>query len=241
MLRAGLAIVVALAGCAEGPRPLAPSQVDESRPGRASVTMQDMPPVERFDAHLCGFHFVSGDLGQQREAHHFLQRVDDDFLQAVLYDGDGASAKLVGVEYVIGERLFRTLPPEEQRLWHSHAFEVASGALIAPGLAPAAEHELMRELAPTYGKAWSLWQSGDALPLGPPRLLMGFTATGQLDPRRLADRDRRFGTSADVLRHERGDIQAPAPAGEADAWERGEVLQVEVRAASDGATRGARQ
>lgn len=29
-----------------------------------------------------------------------------------------------GVEYVISEKVFKTLPQEEKQLWHSHEFEV---------------------------------------------------------------------------------------------------------------------
>lgn len=29
-----------------------------------------------------------------------------------------------GVEYIVSARIFDTLPPDEQKLWHSHAYEV---------------------------------------------------------------------------------------------------------------------
>lgn len=31
-----------------------------------------------------------------------------------------AGARLLGVEYIISERLFNELPEEEKRFWHSH-------------------------------------------------------------------------------------------------------------------------
>lgn len=31
---------------------------------------------------------------------------------------------LTGVEYIITYRIFETLTPDEQKLWHSHAYEV---------------------------------------------------------------------------------------------------------------------
>jgi hypothetical protein len=34
-----------------------------------------------------------------------------------------------GIEYVITEKLFETLPMEERRYWHSHKHEVESGML----------------------------------------------------------------------------------------------------------------
>lgn len=29
-----------------------------------------------------------------------------------------------GIEYIVSDRIFETLPTEEQKLWHSHAYEV---------------------------------------------------------------------------------------------------------------------
>lgn len=40
--------------------------------------------------------------------------------QRVIFDSDAPNARLIGVEYIISARLFDALPPEEQRLWHSH-------------------------------------------------------------------------------------------------------------------------
>ena len=34
----------------------------------------------------------------------------------------------IGVEYIVSDRIFDTLPLDEQRLWHSHAYEVCSPA-----------------------------------------------------------------------------------------------------------------
>lgn len=231
-----LGVAATSAGCASGDeRATAPSRVDvpggpSSASTRALGAAQDMTPVEGFDAYLCGFHFVNGDLGRQMEAHHYAQRLNDDFQQAVIFDGNDADAKLIGVEYVISERLFRTLPADEQRLWHSHGFEVSSGALIAPGLPAEADRALMTDFAPTYGKTWHLWHAdrGDTLPIGAPALMMGFTATGQLDPALLQDRDDRFNVSSEAIRRDRATISAPAPIGNADAWQRGEVVQVEL-------------
>ncbi len=35
-------------------------------------------------------------------------------------DSDQPSARLIGIEYIISERLLKTLPEEEKRFWHSH-------------------------------------------------------------------------------------------------------------------------
>jgi len=74
------------------------------------------------------------------------------------------------------------LPSDEKRLWHSHAYEVKTGALTAPRLPEAAEREFMKQLVYTYGKAWSFWETdkGDSLPLGVPQLMVAATDHGQL-------------------------------------------------------------
>ena len=68
-------------------------------------------------------------------------------------------------------------------MWHSHAHEVRSGQLIAPGIPEVAEKEFMRKIAGTYGKTWHTWHTDQEndLPLGTPMLMMGFTQDGQAD------------------------------------------------------------
>ena len=39
-------------------------------------------------------------------------------------------ARLIGVEYIITEKLFRTLDDEEKKLWHSHKYEIESGKYV---------------------------------------------------------------------------------------------------------------
>lgn len=49
--------------------------------------------------------------------------------------------------YLISERLFHTLPADEQRYWHSHQFEVRSGTLVLPGVPEMAELKVVQEVA----------------------------------------------------------------------------------------------
>ncbi|WP_139760525.1 DUF1264 domain-containing protein, partial [Salmonella enterica] len=87
--------------------------------------------------------------------HHCrLGVLNEDVMQAVIYDGNTKNARLMGVEYIISERLFKTLPPEEKKLWHSHQYEVKSGSLVAPGLPQVADKALMSKIVNTYGKTW---------------------------------------------------------------------------------------
>jgi hypothetical protein len=107
------------------------------------------------------------------ELHHYCSSLTDDFIQCAVYDGEGKDAKLVGIEYVITEKLFNTLSVEERKLWHSHGMDVKSGSFMAPKLPDVIEKSLLRDLVHTYGKTWLLWQfDRDHLPLGIPQLMM---------------------------------------------------------------------
>ncbi|ANR77139.1 hypothetical protein BBB57_02020 [Kosakonia sacchari] len=201
-----------------------------------AALIQSRPPIEAISAYLDGFHFYNGERKGQMEAHHYVTVLNNDVMQAVIYDGNTANARLMGVEYIISERLFKTLPPDEKKLWHSHRYEVKSGSLIAPGLPAVAEKALMSNIVNTYGKTWHTWHTerDQTLPLGVPALMMGFTQDGQLDPALLADRDRRFGVSTPTIRQQRADLPAHPVAQGADAWEQGQVIQIKPVNLSDG-------
>ena len=80
--------------------------------------LQSRPPIDAISAYLDGFHFYSGDKNGQMEAHHYVTVLNEDVMQAIIYDGNTKDARLMGVEYIISERLFNTLPPEEKNLAH---------------------------------------------------------------------------------------------------------------------------
>lgn len=194
-----------------------------------AAILQDKSPLRAMNLYLDGFHFYSDDMGGQMEAHHYCTRVDEDLTQCVIFDGNTRDARLIGIEYIISERLFRTLPEDEKRLWHSHHYEVKSGTLVAPQLPLSAEHRLMQKIITTYGKTWHTWDTRrDALPLGIPRLMMGFTADGQIDPVLVADRDRRFGVSTQRRRDNRRDIPMPHVDPAANSWQYGETYQTQI-------------
>lgn len=189
--------------------------------------LQDKTPLRFFNVYLDGFHFYNGNREAQMEAHHYVQQLSEDLYQAVIFDGNGRDAKIMGVEYIVTEKLFQTLPEEEKTLWHSHHHEVKSGTLVAPGIPEVAEHALMEKLVSTYGKTIHTWHTDQlrSLPLGSPMLMMGFTADGQLHPHLVEERDRRFGISTPHKKQNRNDIPMPQVDGMANAWEQGKMRQ----------------
>lgn len=177
---------------------------------RGAGLLQDHAPTGQFDVYVVGFHPALDDPQHQMEAHHYCNQVNDDFFQCLLFDGNTRAANLIGVEYIVSERLFETLDDQEQGYWHPHNYEILSGTLVAPGLPAAAEDRLMRVLLNSYGKTWHTWQSGrhdhddgDDLPLGPPALMWSFNRDGQSDPALETGRDEALGVDSSEARERR--------------------------------------
>ena len=199
--------------------------------------LQDKGPLKKINAYLDGFHFYNGNINAQMEAHHYVSQINEDMYQAIMYDGNGDDDKIMGVEYIVSEKLFKTLPDEEKKLWHSHHHEVKSGTLIAPGIPEIAEHELMEKLVSTYGKIIHTWHTDQhrSLPVGAPQVMMGFTKDGQLKPELLSARDKRFNVSSAEKKKNRADIPMPIVDPMANAWEKGEVRQLVISDKADSA------
>lgn len=199
--------------------------------------LQDKTPLKHFNAYLDGFHFYNGNIGAQMEAHHYVQQLNEDLYQAIIFDGNEKNAKIMGVEYIITEKLFKTLSPEEKKLWHSHHYEVKSGALIAPGIPEIAEHELMEKLVSTYGKTIHTWHTDQqrTLPVGAPMIMMGFTKDGQIHQKLLDERDKRFNVSTAEKKKNRMDIAMPMVDPMANAWEKGYLRQFVITSKVDSA------
>ncbi|MET0208792.1 MAG: OBAP family protein [Burkholderiaceae bacterium] len=208
--------------------PGAPASLEVKALEAGAAALQNKPPIEAVNTYLNGFHFYSGQPQGQMEAHHYCTIVNEEVIQCVIYDGNVSQAKLMGVEYIVSERLFKGLPKEEKALWHSHAHEVKSGQLLAPGIPEAAETALMRKLVGTYGKTFHTWHTDlqKDLPVGVPQLMMGFTGDGQARADMVAARDARLGIDSAERKRARADIPAPAVAEGADAWQQGAAIRL---------------
>lgn len=122
--------------------------------------LQTATPLKNFDVYVVGFHCPKGEPASQMEAHHFCQVVNDDLLQCVLFDGNTKNSNLIGIEYIVSEKLFSSLPEDEKPFWHPHNYEILSGQLVAPGLPDVAEKAFLKRLMNSYGKTWHTWHSG---------------------------------------------------------------------------------
>jgi hypothetical protein len=178
--------------------------------------LQDNAPMHGFDIYLVGFHPMKEHPELQMEAHHYCHQINEDFAQCVLFDGNTAKANMNGVEYIISEKLFDTLPEDERKYWHPHNGEILSGQLIAPGIPKAAEKSLMKTRMNSYGKTWHVWntgmegQAGDKLPLGDPMLAWSFNRDGEILPGMLERRDKTMDVDTAQTRQDRAELRSLA-------------------------------
>ncbi|KAL7212727.1 hypothetical protein ACSBR2_015413 [Camellia fascicularis] len=141
----------------------------------------------------------------------------------------------LGVEYIITDRIFETLPPDEQKLWHSHAYEIKSGLWVNPEVPELVVKPELENLTKTYGKFWCTWQvdRGDRLPLGPPSLMMSPQPVNLAKVRShlVEKRACKYKISIDDLKMSRVEIEEPEWINpQADNWKqhgKGFVILVE--------------
>jgi hypothetical protein len=227
-----LLAVVITAACGGGNTP---PQGGETAPGadRTATTaaletganlMQAKAPVEKIAMYLNGFHVSKDDPTMQMEAHHYCNQANEDLAQCVLFDGNTAEARMMGIEYIISEKLYNTLPADEKAYWHPHNYEILSGQLRMPGLPDVAEKEALKGKMNSYGKTWHTWMTGmhgkqaDPLPFGPPHLQWSFNKDGEDMPGMVAARDKRFDFDSADERQDRQDlVSLGKPQGGVDA------------------------
>ncbi|MGZ8186743.1 MAG: OBAP family protein [Methylobacter sp.] len=178
-----------------------------------AAILQTDSPLDGMNIYLDGFHAAKDDPAHQMEAHHFCRQVNEDFAQCALFDGNKRQSNLIGIEYIISEALFESLPEKEKKYWHPHNYEILSGQLIAPGIPAMAEKELMKGKMNSYGKTWHVWNSapfgktGDKLPLGDPVLEWSFNYDGEELPGLVEQRDQQLDVSTVEKRGERAELR----------------------------------
>lgn len=172
---------------------------------------QGASPLSRMHLYLCAFHLAKKDPKLVFEAHHYCMPVNDEVHQCVIFDTTGKNARILGVEYIISDKLYRSLPDAEKKFWHPHAYEVTSGLLIAPDMRVADETKLLEGLANTWGKTRHTWPDPrTALPVGEPLLMWSATKDGHVSAETLAERDKKFKVSTADIRKRRAHI-GPVP------------------------------
>ena len=158
-------------------------------------------PLDAFHAHFCGIHVAKTNRNFQILAQHYCSPLGDSMHQCLLFDSRESAPRLLGVEYIISDALYRGLPEIEKKYWHPHTYEVLAGGLTAPEMGAEDELKFMKGLLTTWGKTWHTWPDpSTAVPIGEPLLMWSLGADGQVDPKVVAERDARYKVSAEAIR-----------------------------------------
>ncbi|MDR3633531.1 MAG: DUF1264 domain-containing protein [Isosphaeraceae bacterium] len=166
---AGLSVVLAGAILARG-------QGEAHRPGPAGVKA---PVAEVLHCPLAfaGVHLQKDRPSNVQVAYHYCKPLNDDVSQCLLYDGTGPDARLIGVEYLVSDEVFRTMPAEEQAYWHDHEYEVDAGLIRSLTQRGAEEKQTLAKVRTLHGKIFHTWVAGKTYPEGPAKLF--WAATGK--------------------------------------------------------------
>jgi Protein of unknown function (DUF1264) len=161
-------------------------------------------PLGKPHAHFCGIHMAKNNPKLQFVTQHYCVGQSDGLFQCLLYDAATEGAKLIGIEYIVTDDIFRKLPDTEKKYWHPHTYEVLAGGLVAPGMTEENELAFMKTILTTWGKTWHTWPDPTTpVPMGEPLLIWSLMGDGQADEKVIAARDRDFGVSTAGVRAKR--------------------------------------
>ncbi len=163
-----------------------------------------MAPAQALHLHFCGIHIAKNNPKFQLITQHYCMSRSDEMHQCLLYDSYEKNARLIGVEYIVSDRIYRELPETEKKYWHPHTYEVLAGGLIAPTMKPEGEDAFMKALLTTWGKTWHTWPDPSTpVPMGEPLLMWAVTGDGQLADDVIAARDKEFKVNSAAIREKR--------------------------------------
>jgi hypothetical protein len=184
---------------------------------KGAEALQDLSAIRSIDHYLDGFHVMKDDPSLHMEAHHYCKGMNEEFTQCVIFDGNTADANLIGIEYIVSEALFDSLPEGEKKNWHPHNYEILSGQLILPGVPAIAEQAALEKKLNSYGKTWHVWDTGHAghpaahrLPVGKPMLAWSYNRDGEAPPGLVEARDKRMKVDTAEKRRGRAGFAAKA-------------------------------
>jgi hypothetical protein len=103
---------------------------------------------------------------------HFCKPHDSVMMVCQLYDSNSANATLIGIEYMITQEQYDSLPNREKPYWHAHREELRPERAdpMMPELSPEQAQAEMAKMFPTWGKVIITWIPSDDLPSFPPQV-----------------------------------------------------------------------
>jgi hypothetical protein len=125
-----------------------------------------------------GAHIPRNQPGNPRVDYHIYQPLNDHVGQCLIFDGPGPDARLIGVEYLVSDEVYRRMPAEERLYWHDRKPEVDAGLVRGPTQSGAEEAATRAPVRTRWGKVYHTWISGGDYPRGPSRPF--WSDTGEL-------------------------------------------------------------
>jgi protein tyrosine phosphatase (PTP) superfamily phosphohydrolase (DUF442 family) len=138
-----------------------------------AMTANATKPVDGYDTqqgHMNAVRHVFDDPSLRVD--HYCKPSDKIMIVCQLYDGPSANATLIGVEYIITQEQYDSLPDREKPYWHAHRVEFRPDRAdpMMPELSAEEARAEMAKLAPTWGKVIITWNPNDDMPLFPPQV-----------------------------------------------------------------------
>lgn len=84
--------------------------------------------------------------------HHYIKKVNDTMLVAILYESEADDAVPVAVELIMTKAGYDKLPAKAKKLYHSHKPEVDKGEITLPGMSPEEAKKTLAFVSTTYGR-----------------------------------------------------------------------------------------
>jgi len=92
---------MALSGGDDQVPPGGPMTVSTRLIDAGSTIMQRRLPVKQMNTHVSTFAIYGGDMSRLIGTHHYVHRVNDEFLQCAVYASDRSDAPLIGTLFFI--------------------------------------------------------------------------------------------------------------------------------------------
>ncbi|KAK6917751.1 Oil body-associated protein-like [Dillenia turbinata] len=176
----------AVPGAGEGMPPGKPTTLGQKVLDKGAQMMQSLKPVKRFHQHAL-----------------LLRSMLMTWL-AKLRPTLRHSSQPGFPPYIITDRIFKTLPAEEQRLWHSHAYEIKSGLWASSQVPEMVYKPDLENMVKTYGMFWCTWCTSTK------DITSGCVNLGMVMPGFVQRRDHKHGISTPDLKETRL-IEIPEP------------------------------
>jgi hypothetical protein len=155
------------------PRPTSAQARPGDRSEHASIAQELHCPLTFAGAHGRRNRPIS-----PRCSYHDGEPFHDAVSHCLLYDGPGPDARLIGIEYLVSDEVYRQMPAEEKIYWHDHRCEADASlptSLTESGSEERSTHTQIRHL---WGKVYRTWVAGGDYPRGPARPF--WSDTGEL-------------------------------------------------------------